>query len=204
MWIGKWNKSVILTYIGLAMGIIGMYLAVAVDGNINKVFVFFILAGICDLFDGFIARKCKRTEEEKAFGIQLDSLVDVANFVIFPIILFFGMGLNQWYHLIVYILYAICGVARLAYFNILAEENNGEPLKYYTGLPVTSSVLVFGLGYHLHYLLNEAIFNWFFIASMLLVAVLFISKIKVKKPRGKAYIFLSLLALVNLVFYLVV
>ena len=204
MWIGKWNKSVILTYIGLAMGVIGTYLIMATNIGMNKVFVCFILAGVCDLFDGFVARKCKRTDEEKEFGIQLDSLVDVANFVIFPIVLMLGLGLKEWYHLIVYVIYAICGVARLAYFNILAEENNGEPLKYYTGLPVTSSVLVFGLGYHLHYLMSECVFGWFFILSMLLVAILFISKIKIKKPRGKAYIFLSLLALINLVVYILV
>lgn len=77
MIIGKWNKSVILTYIGLIFSVLGIFICSTKENSINIAMCCLIISGICDLFDGFIARKCKRTEEEKKFGVQLDSLVDV-------------------------------------------------------------------------------------------------------------------------------
>ena len=71
--IGKWNKSVILTYIGLSLSILGIAL-IALKVELKYAMICFIFAGVCDMFDGTIARRCKRTKEEKAFGIELDSL----------------------------------------------------------------------------------------------------------------------------------
>ena len=69
--IGKWNKSVILTYIGLTISVLGIML-VLFDVDLKYVMICLIVAGICDLFDGTVARRCKRTKEEKEFGIELD------------------------------------------------------------------------------------------------------------------------------------
>ena len=45
------------------------------------------------MFDGKIARtKKNRTDEEKCFGIQIDSLADIVCFGILPIILGFKLG----------------------------------------------------------------------------------------------------------------
>ena len=104
MIIGKWNKSVILTYIGLCFGILGMFFAF-VSENILYAFSCLLVAGVCDLFDGVIARKCKRTKEEKLFGIELDSLVDVFNFIALPIAILFGMNFNCWYCILVYMFF---------------------------------------------------------------------------------------------------
>ena len=76
MIIGYYNKSVILTFVGILISIFGM-LNVA---NTDIALTCLILAGICDLFDGVVARKCKRTDKEKAFGVQIDSLADVISF----------------------------------------------------------------------------------------------------------------------------
>ena len=82
--LGKWNKSVILSYIGLSFSVLGVFLIFkGLDTKYS--IVCFMYAGICDLFDGTVARRCKRTKEEKKFGIELDSLIDVFNFVAFPI-----------------------------------------------------------------------------------------------------------------------
>ena len=62
--LGKWNKSVILSYIGLSFSVLGVFLIFkGLDTKYS--IVCFMYAGICDLFDGQIARKCKRTEQEK-------------------------------------------------------------------------------------------------------------------------------------------
>ena len=202
MFIGKWNKSVILTYIGLAVSIFGILICF----NNNEKSIGFamsclIIAGICDLFDGQLARKCKRTEQEKNFGIELDSLVDAIDFIVLPIAIFLRLQMNTWYHYIIMVIFAICGIARLAYFNIMVEDNN-KPVKYYMGLPVTYTALIFPIFYLLKYIIPLNIFNILYTALIILVAVLNIINIKIKKPKGIAYLIFPLLAIIFLVLYL--
>ena len=202
MFIGKWNKSVILTYIGLAVSIFGIFICFGNKNNsINIAFSCFRIAGVCDLFDGSIARKCKRTEEEKKFGIELDSLVDIIDFIALPIAIFLKLEMNTWYHFLIILLYAMCGIARLAYFNISVEDND-RPIKYYSGLPVTYSAMIFPLFYLLKYLMPLNIFSIGYALLIVLVAALFILNIKIIKPKGVAYIAFSLLAIIALVLYL--
>ena len=134
MILGMWNKSVILTYVGMAFAVAGMCLAAG--GCISYAYACLIVAGMCDLFDGAVARRVNRTEEEKQFGIQLDSLVDVMSFIALPVTIFCAMGMTKIWQIAVYVLYAVSGIARLGYFNVMTADENG-PVKYYTGLPVT-------------------------------------------------------------------
>lgn len=53
-----------------------------------------ILCGICDMFDGKVARMKKYDEMKKAYGVQLDSLSDVINFGLFPAILTYLLSHN--------------------------------------------------------------------------------------------------------------
>ncbi len=198
--IGKWNKSVIITYIGMTFSVLGMG-AVLLDKNIKYAFICLMFAGICDLFDGTIARMCKRTKEEKAFGIELDSLVDVFSFVAFPIVILMKIG-HQLYYLPIAVIYAIFGVARLAYFNINTADEN-KAVKYYTGLPVTVSALIFPLIYLLSYLIKDDTFTIIYNIVALLVAILFVLKFKIKKPNVVSSIILFLIAVVVTIVLLV-
>ena len=86
-----------------------------------------LLCGAFDSFDGMAARTKKgRTEEEKKFGIQIDSLVDMFSFGIFPAIIGYTMGLNGWLWFAIFALYAICAVSRLGYFNVAEEMRKKE------------------------------------------------------------------------------
>lgn len=202
MFIGKWNKSVILTYIGLAVSIFGIFECFNYSENgTNLAMSCLIIAGICDLFDGAVARKCKRTEQEKNFGIELDSLVDTIDFIVLPIAIFLKLGMNNWYHFLIITLFAICGIARLAYFNIIVEDNS-KPAKYYLGLPVTYAALIFSVFYLLKYILPLNIFSIIYTMLIAIVALLNIINIKTIKPKGIAYIFFSLLAITMLILYL--
>lgn len=201
MFIGKWNKSVILTYIGLIVSLFGIFICFNNENAINLSMSCLIIAGICDLFDGVIARKCKRTEEEKKFGIELDSLVDVVNFIALPVIIFFRLQLNTWYYFLIIILFCICGIARLAYFNISIEDSS-KPVKYYMGLPVTYSAMIFPIFYLLKYILPLAIFNIIYAVLILFVAILNVINIKIIKPKGIAYLIFPLIAIGMLVLYL--
>ena len=201
MIIGKWNKSVIMTYIGLGFSTLGIYLSL--KGEILYALSCLIVAGICDLLDGAIARKCKRTEQEKEFGIQLDSLVDVYSFIAFPIIIYLSMGLINWYNIPIYIIFGICGVARLAYFNITLEETNkDQAVKYYSGLPVTFTALIIPLIYLISYLIPTSIHTIYFTIIMFIISILNVLNIKIKKPTTKIYPVFIILAIIVLILFL--
>ena len=200
--VGFWNPSVILTYLGLEISVLGMYLA-ARQVHVNYVFVCFIIAGICDVFDGAVARKIKRTEEEKAFGIELDSLADVISFVVFPIIIFCRLGYLSVAHLVVYLLFAVAGIARLGYFNVTTADSEG-PVKHYMGLPVTYTALIFPIFYPLAALAENYVPTYYSLPiCMLAVAFLEVLKVKVPKPKGIAYAIVSFFAILYIVYYLV-
>ncbi len=200
--IGKWNKSVILSYIGLLFALLGM--ALALKGfDIKYALVCLIVAGLCDTFDGTVARRCKRTKEEKAFGIELDALIDVFNFVAFPLVICMTMGLKTKYHLIIYAIYTIFAIARLAYFNITFEDDS-KAIKYYTGLPVTYAAFFLPVFYLLSYVIEKNIFNYIYSGMMLFIALWYILKVKVPKPNLIASIFFLLLGIVVSILYLFV
>ena len=199
--IGKWNKSVILTYIGLALSVLGLMLVIF-DIDIKYTMICLIASGICDLFDGTVARRCKRTKEEKEFGIELDSLVDVMSFIALPLVILFSIN-NTLFFIPIAIIYSIFAIARLAYFNIKTADSN-KAIKSYTGLPVTYAALIFPLLFLLSYLINNNIFIIIYDIVTLVVSTLFIIKIKVPKPRLTSSIILLLTAIAVSIIYLFV
>lgn len=192
VFIGKYNKSVILTYIGITLAVCGIIFSFL--GNISNAMICLIFSGICDLFDGKIARLCKRDEQEKEFGKQIDSLADVFLFLALPCVL--GVELLKALPLhfnIVFVIYVICGVIRLAWFNILASSD--EHVKYFIGMPVAYIALVLPIIYSVGLIFK---FNlsliYFFI--YLLFAILFIINVKISKPKGIWYIIFFILAII--------
>lgn len=200
MFIGFYGASVALTYLGVCFGITGMVLAFL--GHIPAAMMCLILAGVCDMFDGTVARACKRSEKEKKFGIQIDSLADTISFGIFPIVLGICMGFTSKLHILIYILYGLGAIIRLAYFNVLAEEKTllikKEKVSYYVGLPVTSAAIIFPFTYNLYLFAPKAIFLKAFPIVMLMVAILFVLNFKMKKPTGIWFVICSILAAIEI------
>lgn len=199
--IGKWNKSVILTYIGFVFSIIGIIL-ITLKVKLEYAIVCLMYAGLCDLFDGTIARRCKRTKEEKEFGIELDSIVDVMSFIAFPIVILATIN-TTWYFIPIAIIYSIFAAARLAYFNIKTADKN-KAIKYYIGLPVTYAALIFPIIYLLSYFIENNLFIIIYNVITFIIAILFILKIKVPKPKLIPSIMLIFLAIVLTIVYLFV
>ena len=141
--LGVYNYTVWLTYFGLFISIAGMM--EGLHGGKTKAVFCLALSGLCDAFDGRIARKkADRTEEEKAFGIQIDSLCDSVCFGVFPSVIWFTLGVNGAAGMLVIAWYCICGVIRLAQFNVTAQGRLGEKEEKlcYRGLPITSASVV--------------------------------------------------------------
>ena len=202
MFVGKWNKSVILTYIGMMSAVVGMFLAFKSE-KINYAFCCLMISGVCDLFDGMVARKCKRTQEEKLFGIELDSMVDVISFIALPICIFIAMGLTHIWDVIIYLVFALVGIARLAYFNIDTADSE-KAIKYYLGLPVTYVALIFPFVFLLSKVIPGNIYSIIFEVAILIVSLLELLKIKIPKPKGVWYAIFGVLAIAMLVLYIVV
>ena len=201
MFIGFYGPSVILTYIGLMFSVGGMVLAYL--GYIPTAIMCLIISGVCDMFDGAVARKCKRSETEKKFGIQIDSLVDTVSFGVFPVIIGICMGFTNIYCVIVYILYVLNAVIRLGYFNVTAEEKSiikkkKEKVKYYSGLPVTSIAIILPFAYNLKLFMHNNVFNKAYPLVMLMTALLFVLNIKIKKPTGVWLVIFSILAAIEI------
>lgn len=192
MFIGKYNISVILTYIGVAFAFSGI--AAAFGEKFAEAMIFLAAAGICDLFDGVIARKCKRDEAEKEFGVQIDSLADVIGFLALPAVL--GLGLIDGAGFIKYPVvlgYILCGIIRLAWFNTFAAAEGMRT--HYDGLPVTYSALIFPVLWTVLGFFGELqAAPWIWAAFYAVTAVMFILNVKIPKPCGGWYGIFGVLA----------
>ena len=107
--IGFYDYTVVVTYISLVSSIVGMFCAI--DGKLTVAVFCLAFSGLCDMFDGKIARTKKdRTDDEKSFGIQIDSLCDIVCFGIFPIILGYKLGMCKFYSVVILALYDPSGI----------------------------------------------------------------------------------------------
>jgi len=182
--IGVYNYTVILTYMSLLSGFIGAILSAKGLYAISMILLF--AAGVFDAFDGIVARSKKdRTEDEKGFGIQLDSLVDVVSFGIYPALLCYFMGADSIIAIIIEFLYCNCAVIRLAFFNVLEanrQKSETGAAKYYRGLPVTSISIIFPVIFLLKYIVSPSAFLIIIQIMLAVVAFLFIYDFRVPKP----------------------
>jgi CDP-diacylglycerol--serine O-phosphatidyltransferase len=199
--IGYYNYTVILTYLSLISALFGTHLAF--NGQFNLAFICLIACGGFDSFDGIVARSKKdRTEEEKKFGIQIDSLVDVVSFGIFPAVLGYLIGLRNDFWFIIFAFYAICAVSRLGYFNVAEEmrqEQTTEKRKYYQGLPVTMSCLIFPFIYSLINFIDICKVQTIYGITMLIVALAFIIDFKVPKPDIKGVLAMGVVGIIIMI-----
>ena len=182
--IGFYDYTVVLTYLSLVSAVLGM--VCAHKGDFGAAMLCLFLSGFCDAFDGKVARtKKNRTDDEKAFGIQLDSLCDVISFGAAPAFACYCMGMDTAVGVVILCIYCVCAVIRLAIFNVQEAKRQQVETgsnKYYRGLPVTTSSLIFPLFYLLRSLLPGTVFVMLLHMLMALTAFLFILDFRVKKP----------------------
>ncbi|MBO4592209.1 MAG: CDP-alcohol phosphatidyltransferase family protein [Eubacterium sp.] len=220
--IGVYDYTVILTYLSLISGVLGIIISVTGVGHPEIGIFFLMVSGILDTFDGRVARTKKdRTEFEKNFGIQIDSLADLVCFGILPV----SIGLAQLrikgiftevvrrrdyegrYSVLVLLLvialfYVLAALIRLAYFNATCDVRAAEAKKtgvtYYTGLPVTASALIFPLVMVVHFYSRWDLTILFFIV-MLVMAIAFVLNVKVKKPGTVGVIVIIVIGVIEFV-----
>lgn len=182
--IGYYNYTVVLTYLGLLASLGSA--ASAINGNFRLSMIFMLICGFADMFDGVIARTDKkRSENAKRFGVQIDSLCDMSCFCCLPAVFMLCLCGVSALSLIAGGMIMLSGVIRLGYFNVQEinrELENEGRREYYDGLPVTASALILPPAALLGALMGA---NWFSPAVMIIAAVLNVTRVKIKKPRGK-------------------
>ena len=189
--IGFYNYTVILTYMGLASSLIGIYLAMS-GSHITMAVIALMISGLCDMFDGKVARTRKRTDDEKKFGIQIDSLCDLICFGLLPAAIGYSVGMNKFYHIAIMIFFTLAALIRLAYFNVAEESRQvrtSEARREYEGLPVTSVALILPLFYSFRKDMG-ALFPDIYAFLLLLIGAAFITRFRLKKPKMKTMLIL--------------
>ncbi len=200
--IGFYNYTVFLTYLSLVSAGLGIFISLSGNGH-PYIGVFFLLAcGLFDAFDGKVARTKKdRSPMECKFGIQIDSLSDLVAFGVLPAciggaLLRTSPTLRQmrahvtgghFYTVLLFtilILYILAAMIRLAYFNVTEEERQQTEStcrKYYLGLPVTTSALIFPAVSLAQYIIPADISPMYFL-FLIAVGTAFLMPVRVPKP----------------------
>jgi CDP-diacylglycerol--serine O-phosphatidyltransferase len=116
-------------------------------------FLLLPVALVCDVLDGYVARLNKN--RQSVLGADLDSLADVISFGVAPAVLGFTLGMRGGWDILLLTYFVVCGVSRLARFNVtaaaLADGRTGK-VKYFEGTPIPTSiviVLILGVAFYL-------------------------------------------------------
>jgi CDP-diacylglycerol--serine O-phosphatidyltransferase len=98
----------------------------------------------CDIVDGYWSRKSGR---HSILGADLDSLADIVSFGVAPAVLGFTLGLRGAWDIVILAYFVVCGISRLARFNVTAAALSDESgkVKYFEGTPIPTSILIVGL-----------------------------------------------------------
>jgi CDP-diacylglycerol--serine O-phosphatidyltransferase len=106
-------------------------------------FLLLPLALVCDVLDGYVARLNRR--RQSVLGADLDSLADVISFGVAPAVLGFALGMRGGWDMLVLTYFVVCGVSRLARFNVtaaaLADASTGK-VRYFEGTPIPTSIAI--------------------------------------------------------------
>jgi len=154
-----------------------------------------MFSGICDTFDGRVARLKKRNEREKNYGIQIDAMADLISFGVAPAVM--GYAIWQYYgtfsvlSAIVAAAYVLATLIRLAYFNVTEAElqNRKERRNYFEGMPTTTIALFIPLVFSVCNIFG-ATFYLAYKVLLICATILFVVRIKFPKPRGKMMLIL--------------
>lgn len=197
--IGVYDYTVLATYLSLAFGVSGIL--AAMGGRVLAALVCLMIAGLLDAFDGRIARtKKNRTEQEKRFGIQIDSLNDVICFGVLPAVVGYSLGDGQWWLRASVLFYILAALIRLAYFNVTEEERQSatnEHRRYYLGVPVTSAAFVAPLFWLLPLRFGHSA-PVVYACGLSLLGLLFITPLHIPKAGLKGILFMTVLGAVEL------
>jgi CDP-diacylglycerol--serine O-phosphatidyltransferase len=183
------NQPAILSYVkdlpnlcslaGLACTLSAIYFSIT--GVYSAAMIGMIWAVGFDWADGLVARKLKgRTGNDRAFGGQLDLLIDIISYGVAPAILLLSYGDFSPQLLPIAFIALAASAIRLSYFSTYGLSDAAQ----YTGLALDNNSLILVFVF-----LFEPLFSSNFLVllstSILVLAALNVSQIKTPKFSGK-------------------
>jgi CDP-diacylglycerol--serine O-phosphatidyltransferase len=181
---------------GLLAALLGLYFAIR--GVYPAAMIGLLWAVVLDWSDGLIARRMKsRAAERRAFGAQLDSLIDVVSFSVAPALLLLSVGDYAFWCLPGAFVILASGVIRLSYFNVFGLIGDAT----YRGLPLDTNVLVLAILFVFEPLIGATVFVIALYAALLVLSALNLASIATPKLGGRWYYAVTGYALVLSVVY---
>lgn len=186
----------ICSLVGLLCAVFSIYFSIL--ENFPAAIISMLWAVFFDWGDGIIARKMKnRTEEQRAFGGQLDSLIDIVSFGICPAVFLLSYGeFGLWFFPGAFIIVA-ASVIRLSYFNIFGLVDSST----YVGLALDNNVLILALVFLLESLLPSAAFSIVLYATLMILTGFNLSSIRTLKFGGRWFYILTAYVLLLTIIY---
>ena len=145
----SYTRADLFTLANASCGTISIFLCLdyLAEGRNQFFWVAFLLlfaALGCDVMDGYWSRKSGR---QSVLGADLDSLSDIVSFGVAPAVLGFTLGLRGAWDVVILAYFVVCGISRLARFNVTAaalSDATGK-VKYFEGTPIPTSIVIVSL-----------------------------------------------------------
>ncbi len=183
---------------GLFSALLGIYYAIL--GNFQYAMIAILWAVLFDWADGIIARKMKgRTDHHKAFGPQLDSLIDIVSFGVFPAVFLLAYGsLNPWFLPGAFLIVATSAI-RLSYFNIFGMIDG----KTYKGLALDNNVILLAFLFLFEGFFSHTVFSVIIYVLLMIMLIFNLAPIKTPKFAGAwFYILIAYTVIMTVLFLL--
>ncbi|MBW1835192.1 MAG: CDP-alcohol phosphatidyltransferase family protein [Deltaproteobacteria bacterium] len=181
---------------GLLCAVLGIYYAIL--GNFPAAIIGVLWAVLFDWADGIIARQMTgRTDHHRAFGGQLDSLIDIVSFGVFPAVFLLSYGkFSPWFLPGAFLIVATSAI-RLSYFNIFGMIDD----KTYMGLALDNNVIILAFVFLFEGFFNHTVFSIILYALWMVLLVFNLAPVRTPKFAGKWFYALMAYTLVLTVIY---
>jgi phosphatidylserine synthase len=164
---------------GLACTLSAIYFSII--GVFYAAMIGMIWAVAFDWADGLIARRMKgRTGNDRAFGGQLDVLIDIVSYGVAPAVLLISFGKFEPIFLAGAFLMLAASAIRLSYFSTFGLSGGSK----YTGLALDNNSIILVSIFLFESMFSQSIFSIILYVSGLVLAALNVSQIKTPKLSG--------------------
>ncbi|MCE5189614.1 MAG: CDP-alcohol phosphatidyltransferase family protein [Eubacteriales bacterium] len=169
------------------VSLVGLFCALlsicfAFSGQFHLALIGILWAVLFDWADGIIARRTAgRTDVQRHFGSQLDSLIDIVSFGVFPSVFLFSYArFNLWFLPGSFLILAASAI-RLSYFNVFGMIDK----KTYQGLALDNNVLLLAALFMLERFFSHICFSIILYVFFMILLILNLSSVRTYKFSGR-------------------
>ena len=147
--IRRFGLADLFTLANGACGVVAIFAAMKfrADGDVEHMLVAAVLIPLAFVFDVLDGKVARWRHTASPLGRELDSLADVISFGVAPAAIAFAAGIDSVFDQLLLIFFALCGLSRLARYNVTAESlsTDSGKVRYFEGTPIPTSVVPLGL-----------------------------------------------------------